>query len=313
MKPDADPGAQLSAQRLTLPGFDTQIGPLGHLAAERHRLDGLSWDHFEVTRCGATIGAELAGIDLGSEFPAPVMADIVAALAEYKVIFFRDQSLTSERHVEVARSFGDLEIHPFIPSNTGIDELVRFEKGADVGGYENGWHHDVTWRATPSKAAVLRAVSVPDTGGDTLFSDAYAAYDGLDDATKELIADMTMVHDFRLAFGHTLGDDDDRRDENPPVEHPVAPVHDVTGRRYLYVNRYFTSHIAGKTREDSLRLINELASSFEIPEYQCRFHWEPNSVAIWDNRAVQHYAASDYWPDVRIMERASIVGAAPRS
>jgi taurine dioxygenase len=214
--------------------------------------------------------------------------------------------------VEVARAFGDLEVHPFIPSNTGIAELVRFEKGAEVGGYENAWHHDVTWRATPSKAAVLHAVSVPTTGGDTLFSDAHAAYDGLDDETKRLIDDMVMVHDFRLAFGHTLeGDDDERAVENPPVEHPVAPVHDVTGKRYLYVNRYFTSHIRGRTRNESIQLIDRLASEFETPEYQCRFRWEPHSVAIWDNRAVQHYASSDYWPDVRIMERASIVGRRP--
>ena len=117
------------------------------------------------------------------------------ALADYKVIFFRNQPLTSAQHVAFARRFGELEIHPFITGNEAHPELVRFEKGADTGGFENGWHHDVTWREVPSMGAILHAIEVPPTGGDTLFADMAASYDRLDDETKEQIDDLYAIHD----------------------------------------------------------------------------------------------------------------------
>ena len=129
-----------------------------------------------------------------------LIEEIRRALFEYKVIFFRDQPFTPEGHVAFARRFGELEVHPFIPPNAEYPELVRFEKSSEVGGYENSWHHDVTWRAAPSMGAILHAIQVPPAGGDTLFSDMYAAYDALDDETKERIASMTAVHDFMRAF-----------------------------------------------------------------------------------------------------------------
>ena len=190
-----DPGARLSNQRFRLRDSDALVGPYAHLAAERERLSRLTWDHFDVQRLGATVGAVLTGLDLASSLPDIVIEDIRRALHEYKVIFFRDQPMTSAQHVTFARRFGSLEIHPFIPSNTGEPELVRFAKSSEVGGYENSWHHDVTWRATPSMGAVLHAIQVPDAGGDTLFSDMYAAYDGLADDVKSRIDTMEAEHD----------------------------------------------------------------------------------------------------------------------
>jgi taurine dioxygenase len=153
-----------------LPGYDVLVGPFTHLAAERDRLQGLTWDHVEVKPLGATIGAELSGVDLTAALPDDVIAEIGQALYEYKVIFFRDQALTQQQHIGFAKRFGSLEVHPFLPSNTDEPELVRFEKTAEVSGYENGWHHDVTWREIPSMGAVLHALHVPDRGGDTVFS-----------------------------------------------------------------------------------------------------------------------------------------------
>ena len=149
------------------------------------------------------------------------MAELRQALHDYKVIFFRDQPLTPHQHVAFARRFGELEIHPFLASNTGEPELVRFEKTAEVSGYENSWHHDVTWRSVPSMGAVLHAVSVPDHGGDTLFADMYAAYDGLDEATKEEMEGLDAVHDFTQTFGHTMDAEERRRAQQqyPPVRH----------------------------------------------------------------------------------------------
>lgn len=307
-----DPGAHITQDRIMLRG--KRIGPILHLAEERARLAALTWTHFDVERLGATIGAVLHGVDLCRELPADVIDEIRRALREFKVIFFRDQPLTPDQHVAFARRFGELEIHPFIPSNTGAPELVRFEKSFDVKGYENTWHHDVTWRECPSMGAVLHAVHVPSSGGDTLFSDMYAAYDGLTAEQREFVDTHDAEHDFLRSFGRQVQPDqmDEMRAKYPTVLHPLAATHPATGRRHLYVNPIFTSHIVGVDEETSERMLGELWSESDNVEYQCRFHWEKDSVAFWDNRACQHYASSDYWPEIRIMERASIVGDRPK-
>jgi len=301
-------------QRVRLP-FDIEAGPLGHLQAERERLAGLVWKHFEASLLGATVGAELRGIELGPDLSDEVITEIRQALMDYKVIFFRDQpQLTAAGHVAFAQRFGKLEVHPFIRANDEHPELVRFEKSPDVGGYENGWHSDVSWRETPSMGAVLRAVDVPPSGGDTLSCDMYSAYEGLDETTRDAIDDLIAVHDYSQVFGIVIPADKkaEMRAKYPPVEHPVVRTHPETGRKLLYVNRFFVHHIVGLERDESDQLIDKLSRRAEVVEYQCRFRWEPHSVAFWDNRAVQHYAASDYWPARRVMERASIIGDRPR-
>jgi taurine dioxygenase len=289
------------------------VGPVAYLAGERQRLDGLTWQNFDVRRLGATIGAVIEGVDLTQEQPHEVIAEIRQALLDYKVLFFREQPLTPAQHVAFARRFGELEIHPFIPANPDHPELVRFAKSAEVGGYENAWHSDVTWREVPSMGAVLHAVAVPPSGGDTLFSDMYAAYDALDDQTRARVDDLSAVHDFMRAFAGQVPADrrSEMRAQYPPAVHPVIRTHGETGRKLVYVNRYFVDRIEGVDRDESESLIELLSRQAEILEHQCRWQWEPHSVAFWDNRAVQHYACSDYWPSVRVMERASIVGEPP--
>jgi taurine dioxygenase len=307
------PAPYTGAHRFTMARWDIQVGPLGHLAGERERLAHLSWQHFDARPLGATIGALISGVDLTVELPQAVIAELRQALLDYKVIFFREQPLTPASHVAFARRFGELELHPFIPANPDEPELVRFAKSADVGGYENSWHSDVSWREVPSMGAVLHAVEVPQTGGDTLFADMGAAYDGLDDETKARIQDLSAVHDYMQTFGSVVKPEDRERTRAafPPAVHPVVRIHGETGRKLIYVNRNFTDHVVGLDAEDSTVLIDRLSRQADTIEYQCRFSWEPHSVAFWDNRAVQHYACSDYWPSVRVMERASIVGERP--
>jgi alpha-ketoglutarate-dependent taurine dioxygenase len=306
-----DPSAALGARRRQ--DTDLVVGPVNHLVDERNRLASLEWEHFEVERLASTLGAEISGIDLTTELDDAVIEELRQALFAFKVVFFRDQPLTSEQHVAFASRFGPLEIHPFIPSNTGVPELVRFEKTAEVGGYENLWHHDVTWRETPSMGAVLHAIEIPPVGGDTLFSDMNAAYEGLSHELKARIDGLTATHDFLRAFGANVPEERraEMRAQYPVVEHPVVVTHDATGQRLLYVNKVFTQAIVGLEPDESAELLWELCRQAETVEYQVRFRWQPDSVAFWDNRAVQHYASSDYWPERRVMERASIIGARP--
>jgi alpha-ketoglutarate-dependent taurine dioxygenase len=309
-----DPAAALQAQRYRSPLSGDWSGPATYLAAERDRLRSLEWRHFGARLLSPTVGAEVSGVDLRDELDDAVVAELADALAAYKVLFFRDQPVTAAQQVAFARRFGDLELHPFIPSNTECPELVRFEKTAEVAGYENSWHHDVTWREVASAAAVLHAITVPDVGGDTLFSDMAAGYDALDDATKERIDALDAEHDFVRAFGRQVPPElfDEMRAKYPVVRHPVVVAHPVTGRRTLYVNRNFTARVVGLEPDESDELLRLLCRQAEVVEHQVRLRWRPDTIAMWDNVAVQHYASSDYWPDVRVMERASIVGTRPR-
>ncbi len=296
-----------------LPGYPLIAGPFTHLVAERDRLAGLRWQYFDVRRVGVTLGAEIDGVDLTADQPAEVIADLRRALHEYKVIFFRDQPLTAAQHVAFAARFGTLEEHPFIPANTQQPELVRFEKTPTVAGVENIWHHDVTWRPQPSMGAILHAIAVPEFGGDTLFSDMYAAYEALDAETRARIDELTATHDYTRAFGlgQSAEAQEAMRAQHPSVSHPVVCTHEATGRRHLYVNRIFVDRIDGLDPAQSHELLDRLCRQADYPEHQVRLHWQPDTVAFWDNRAVQHYAASDYWPQARSMERASVVGNRP--
>lgn len=272
-----------------------------------------AFTHLTVRPLSPTVGAEIAGVDLAVGVDDETLAELRQALLAYKVIFFRDQDITTEEHLAFARRFGDLETHPFAPQKEGYPEVLLLEKNEQMGGYENVWHSDVTWRLQPSLGSVLRAREVPDVGGDTLFCDMYAAYEGLDDQVRASLDGLRAVHDFTHTFGRMLSAEAlaEKQREYPPAEHPVVRTHPETGRKGLYVNAAFTSHVVGMTRDESRRLLDLLYRQATVPEYQCRFRWRRNSIAFWDNRAVQHYASSDYWPQRRIMERVTIVGDAP--
>jgi taurine dioxygenase len=273
-------------------------------------LDPEPYTRFGLKPLSPLIGAEIEGVDLAEKIGEPLLADLRRALLEWKVLFFRNQAhISGQQHRDFARLWGELEVHPFLPAGD-VPEVVRFEKGQKEKGVENIWHSDVSWREVPALGSVLRAIAVPDLGGDTMWADMGAAYDGLPRAIKDRIDGLEAVHDFTQSFG--IGMDADRlaemQREYPAVRHPVVRTHPETGRKTLYVNEIFTREIVGESHE----LLAYLCQQARVPEYQCRFRWTPGAVAFWDNRATQHYAISDYWPSRRVMERATIIGDRPR-
>lgn len=290
-----------------------QFGPRECVRHLREQNQRTPYQRIGLRPLSPTIGAEISGVDLAGVIDDKTFAEIERAHLAYKTIFFRDQDITTEQHLAFARRFGELEEHPFLPAKPGYQMIVRFAKDEAVKGVENIWHSDVSWRERPSLGSVLRAVEVPRVGGDTLFSDMVAAYQGLSGKLKARIDGLKAVHDFAQSFGAGLDPKTlaEKRKEFPAVEHPVVRTHPVTGQKSIYVNAIFTSHIVGMDRQESDDLIDTLCRQAMIPEYQCRFRWETNSIAFWDNRAVQHYAASDYWPQPRIMERVTIIGDRP--
>jgi taurine dioxygenase len=258
------------------------------------------------------IGAEIHGVDLGAPLDDGVIAAIRAALLEHKVVFFRDQAITRQQHLAFARRFGALEIHPATPADQEDPEVLRIAHGPDSRGRENQWHSDVTWRSEPSLGSVLRALQVPEAGGDTLFSCMYSAYEALSPALKEWVCTLSAEHDIARVFARRLNTSAEALREKYPVQvHPVVRTHPETGRRALYVNTAFTSAVQGLSEKESAWLLEHLYSFATIPEHQCRFRWAPDSIAFWDNRACQHLAASDYHPQVRVMERVTIAGDRP--
>lgn len=258
-----------------------------------------------------TIGAEIGNIDLRQTSSGEI-ADIRAALLEYKVVFFRDQTLTQAEHIAFARQFGDLEIHPATPKSQSNPEVLHIAHGPDSKGKENFWHSDVTWREKPSLGSILKAVKVPAVGGDTLFANMVMAYELLPDDIKEVITGRVAVHDIARVFAGRLNKSaEELRERYPPMEHPIVRTHPETGESVLYVNTAFTSHIKDMEERDSTRLLRQLYRTAANPEIQCRFRWQQGSLAFWDNRASQHFASSDYFPQVRKMERVTIAGDRP--
>ena len=272
---------------------------------------------FEVNRLSPTIGGEILGIDLSKPLTSEIKDLIYEALLVYKVIFFSDQDLTTEEHLDFSNNFGELEVHPFAPHKEDFPEVLKITHNKKSRGRENTWHSDVTWREKPSLGSVLRMIEKPDHGGDTLFADMYAAYDDLNDDIKDTLEGAIAVHDFAgfrdrlIKEGKSQEEIEAFNEKYPMPEHPVIRTHPDTKKKVIYVNRAFTQCIKGWKKQDSDSMLQFLYSRASIPEYQCRFKWENNSIAFWDNRACQHYAASDYWPNIRKVERVTIIGDRP--
>ncbi|OIJ65112.1 TauD/TfdA dioxygenase family protein [Streptomyces mangrovisoli] len=280
----------------------------------------------EVERLTCSIGAELRGVNLADAArDDELFAEIKGLLLEHKVLFLRDQDLSRADHVAFASRFGALEDHPVAGSDPDHPGLVRIYKDLDSPPehYENALHTDGTWRVNPAMGAVLRCVESPPVGGDTIWVNMAEAYRRLPDPVKAQIEGLRARHSIEASFGAVMPEEKRLalHEQYPDAEHPVVRTHPETGEKILFVNAFATHftnfHTPANVRfgqdyaPGASQLLSYLISQAAVPEYQVRWRWTPGSVAIWDNRSTQHYAVQDYWPAVRKMERAGIVGDRP--
>jgi taurine dioxygenase len=279
-----------------------------------------------VEKLTASIGAELFDVSLADAARDDGVFDAVRSqLLKHKVLFLRNQDITRADHVAFARRFGDLEDHPVAGSDPDHPGLVRIYKevGSPPEHYENAWHCDATWREKPPFGSVLRCVETPETGGDTIWVNMVKAHEELPAHIKEQIAPLQARHSIEASFGAAMPVEKRHalKKQYPDAEHPVVRTHPETGEKVLFVNA-FTTHFTNFHTPANIRygqdyapgaaqLLSYLIGRAAIPEYQVRWRWTKNSVAIWDNRCTQHYAVQDYWPAVRKMERAGIMGDRP--
>jgi len=280
----------------------------------------------KVERLTSWIGAELKNLSLADAArDDDLFAEVRSLLLAHRVLFLRDQAIERANHVAFARRFGELEDHPVLGSDPDHPGLVRIYKdlSSPPEHYENAWHCDATWRDAPPMGCVLRCVECPEVGGDTIWANMVKAYEDLPESIKAQIEGLRASHSIEFTFGAAMPMEKRHalKARFPDAEHPVVRIHPETGEKVLFVNS-FATHLVNFHTPANVRfgqdfapgganLLSYLIGRAAIPEYQVRWRWTPDSFAIWDNRATQHYAVHDYWPAVRKMERAGIVGDRP--
>ena len=274
--------------------------------------DAGPYDTMTIEKLTPIIGAEIDGIDLSQPLGNRQIDELHRALAENLVIFFRDQHLSEDQHLAFGRLFGELHIHPAAPSVAGKPELmiIHADKDSPRANGE-GWHSDVSCDTAPPMGSILYIRKCPPHGGDTLFASMYAAYDALSDRMKTYLDGLTAEHSGDHYRGQYANYGIADKAEYPRAEHPVVRTHPVTGKKALYVNKGFTRRIIGIPLDESEGILDYLYEHMANPLFQCRFRWQENSIAFWDNRCVQHHAMWDYWPHTRSGNRVTVRGDRP--
>jgi taurine dioxygenase len=269
----------------------------------------MGYSVIEVEPVTTTIGAIVRGVDLREPLDDTVVQEIASAWCDHKVLFLPDQPIDRDQHKRFARCFGEFFRHPYLKDVTRDPDIVPLYSGGDTGSrfVAEGWHTDVTFSPEPPKGSILRAIVVPDCGGDTMWIDLEAALAGLSPTMREFASTLSAIHSApRAAFvpGDTSG-------EVITSKHPVVRTHPDTGRRCLFVNPGFTRRIDGLKKIESDALLAMFHSHCQRPEYQVRIHWQPDMVAMWDNRCTQHKVVADNLDALRKMERITLQGENP--
>ena len=271
-----------------------------------------------VRLMGTFLGAEITGIDLTKPLDSEIVAAIAQAHVEHGVVVLPNQKISPEDLMRFGRYFGELSVHPFSTSSDAAPELIVYDnKEGNPPVDTDIWHSDETFRECPAMGTMLCSKIIPDRGGDTTFASMTAIYEGLSDRMQSVISGLEAVHDF-LPFKATFPDTREGREKlhyfeekYRPATHPIVRVHPVSGKKAIYVNPEFTTHIKGMEKDESRTILDLLFRKTLRQEYHYRHRWQPNMVVFWDNRSTQHSAQHDYYPHRRLMERVTIRGGRP--
>jgi taurine dioxygenase len=264
-----------------------------------------------------SLGMVIHGVDLREPLDDGTYAAIKQALLDNLVVFFRDQDITPDQQVAFGRRFGDLHVHPFIPSLKDHKEIIvlKARSGAEENlRLANAWHPDLSYTNDPPLLGILRAVNPPSRGGDTMWVNLYRAYETLSDKMRDIVGGLSAWHDVTKTYRRQELQADGGPEryaqtfrKAPPVLHPLVMTHPETGRRLLYLSELTTTHIEGLREKESNALLQMLFQHIDWKELHCRFYWEKNSIAMWDNRCTVHYAVGDY-TEPREMHRVTVIG-----
>ena len=267
----------------------------------------------KVTPLTPSIGALISKVSLNKDLNSGTIEQIYSALIKHQVIFFRDQNISPESHLKLAESLGEIDPgHPVYPHVEGHQSIVLLKNDENNRPDTNDWHKDLTFKPNPPFASILHGVKVPKVGGDTLWASMSAAYDKLPNGWKAHLEELEAIHDmgtFRNDFYKEGGIDsvNNALKKVGSAVHKVIETHPISGLKYLNVNQSFTRNIVNESQGPSDHILQFLFQHISKPEFQVRFHWEDNSIAIWDNRITQHYAVFDYLPEFRHMQRVTVI------
>lgn len=271
---------------------------------------------YNLEQITPTIGAEISNIDLSQDLSEEKLDQIYQDLIDYKVIFFRNQEISPKNHIALAKSFGEIEPpHPVYPHVKDFPEIVLLENDANNPPDTDEWHTDVTFKSDPAFASILYSKIIPPSGGDTLWCSLSAIYEALPSDTKKYLETLRAVHDMGSFRNNFIDDDNEKSAQNVNegfqkfgnAIHPMVKVHPISKNKLLYINPGFTSQIVGMNMTDSNNLLTYLFNFMNKPEFQIRFKWSANTIAIWDNRCTMHYAIGDYMPHHRQMNRITVL------
>lgn len=273
----------------------------------------MSYERISVAPIAGALGAEVSGVDLGQPLDQQTETELHDAWMKHLVLFFREQNIGAAEHKSFARRFGELHVHPVLPSrrDEGHPEIIVLESDETRPYVAENWHSDVTFERKPPLGSVLRGAIIPEFGGDTMWSSMYAAYEALSSAMQRVLSELHAVHDGGQFRAVATEKQKEELAKNEKTTHPMIRTHPVTGRKGIFVNAGFTRKIVGMRSKESAALLHFLFEHVTSPEFVCRFRWRPNSIAMWDNRCTQHRVVTDNLKAHRRMERVTICGDEP--
>ena len=269
----------------------------------------------KIQKYSPNLGAIITGVDLSKEINEYQFKEIHKAFLDNQVLFFQNQNeIAREIHLQLGKLFGELHVHPAAPSMPGYPEIfeIHAHKNSKVANGEF-WHSDVSCDIEPPLGTMLQLHILPETGGDTMFSDMYSAYNELSDKYKSLLDGLIAIHESEHLYSGRYDDRGVNRDniKTPVANHPLIRTHPVTGKKAIYVNRTFTTGIEGMNKDESSSILEFLFNHCEHVNFQIRYRWNKNDMAFWDNRCTMHRAIWDYWPNERKGRRITIKGDKP--